>query len=45
MVLNIDVKFGGKLTCAFKEDMRSLANFHQSTFQSLEIGTFYFYPK
>ena len=47
MVLNIDVKFEGKLTCAFKDDMSSLANFHQSTFESLEIGTLMgsFYPK
>ena len=29
MALNIDVKFEGKLTCAFKNDMRNLANFHR----------------
>ena len=47
MALNIDAKFEGKLTCAFKNDMRNLANFHQSTFESLKIGTFigFFYPK
>ena len=47
MALNIDAKFEGKLTCAFKNDMRNLANFHQSTFESLKIGTFIgsFYPK
>ena len=28
MALNIDAKFEGKLTCAFKNDMRNLANFH-----------------
>ena len=28
MALNIDAKFEGKLTCAIKNDMRSLANFH-----------------
>ena len=30
-----------------KNDMRNLANFHQSTFESLKIGTFIgsFYPK
>ena len=39
MALNIDAKFEGKLTCAFKNDMRNLANFHQSTFESLKIGT------
>ena len=47
MVLNIDAKFEGKLICAFKNDMRNLANFHQSTFESLKIGTLMrsFYPK
>ena len=28
----------GKLTCPFKNDMRNLANFHQSMFKSLKIG-------
>ena len=47
MALNIDAKFKGKLTCAFKNDMRNLANFHQSTFGSLKIWTFIwsFYSK
>ena len=47
MTLNIDAKFEGKLTCAFKNDMRNLANFHQSMFGSLKIGTLMgsFYPK
>ena len=47
MALNIDAKFEGELTCAFKNDMRNLANFHQSTFESLKIGIFIgtFYPK
>ena len=47
MALNIGVKFEGKLTCAFKNDMRDLTNFHQSMFKSLKIGTFIelFYPK
>ena len=47
MVLDIEAKFEGKLTCAFKNDMRNLANFHQSTFESLKIGTFIrsFYTK
>ena len=46
MALNIDV-FEGKLTCAFKNDMRNLANFHQSMFEGLKIKTLmgYFYPK
>ena len=34
----IDKKFEGKLTFAFKNDMRNLGKFHQST-QSLKIGT------
>ena len=36
-----------KMTCAFKTDMRNLANFHQSMFGSLKIGTLMgsFYPK
>ena len=29
MALKIDVKFEGKLTCAFKNEMRNLANFHR----------------
>ena len=47
MALNIDAKFERKLTCAFKNDMRNLANFHWSRFESLKIGTFIgsFYPK
>ena len=28
MALKIDAKFEGKLTCTFKSDMKSLANFH-----------------
>ena len=31
MALNIDANFKGKLTFAFKNDMRNLQNFHQST--------------
>ena len=47
MALNVGGKFEGKLTCAFKNDMRSLANFHKIMFESLNIGTFIglFYPK
>ena len=47
MALKSDTKFEGKLTCASNTDMRNLVNFHQSTFQSLKIGTFIgsFYPK
>ena len=39
MVLNIDATFEEKLTCAFRSDTRDLANFHQSTFESVKIGT------
>ena len=28
MALKIDAKFKGKVTCAFKNDMRNLANIH-----------------
>ena len=47
MALKIDTKFEGKLTCASKNDMMKLANWHQSTFESLKFGTFIgsFYPK
>ena len=47
MALNIDARFEGKLTCAFKNDMRNLAKFYQSTFESLKIGTLTesFYPQ
>ena len=31
MALNIDAKFERKLTCVFRNGMRNLANFHQST--------------
>ena len=39
LALNIDATFEGKLTCAFKNDLRNLANFHQTMFGSLKIGT------
>ena len=39
MALNIGAIFDGKLSYAFKNDMRNLANFHQSMFESLKIGT------
>ena len=29
MALKIDAKFEGKLTCASKNDMKNLANFHR----------------
>ena len=43
----VDEIFEGKLTYAFKNDIRNLANFHQSMFESLKIGTLmgFFYPK
>ena len=34
MALKIDTQFEEKLTCASKNDMRNLANFHQSTWKS-----------
>ena len=47
MELNIDAKFEEKMTCAFKNDMRNLANFYQTMFGSLKIGTLMgsYYPK
>ena len=30
MALRIDVEFEGKLTCAFKNVMRNLTNFHRA---------------
>ena len=43
-----DAKFEEKLTCGLENNMRNLANFHQSTWKLvLKIGNFmgYFYPK
>ena len=34
MALQIYTKFEGKLTYAWKNDMRNLSNFHQSTWKS-----------
>ena len=34
MTLKSDVKFEEKLTCGFENDMRYMANFHQSTWKS-----------
>ena len=47
LALKIDATFEGKRTCAFKNDMRNWANFHQRMFESLRIGTLMgsFYPK
>ena len=47
MAVNIDAKFEGKVTGAFKNDMRNLTNFYQSMFESLKIETLMgsFYPK
>ena len=46
MILESDAKFEKKVTRGLN-DLRNLANFHQSTFKSLKIGTFIgsFYPK
>ena len=40
MTSNIDEKSEGKLTCTFKNDMKNLGNFDQSTFESLKICAF-----
>ena len=47
MELGIDAKFEQKLTFAFKNDMRNLGNFHQSTwkYQNLNFSMGFFYPK
>ena len=47
MKLNIDANFEEKMTCVSKNDMRNLANFHQRTLESLNMGIFIgsFYPK
>ena len=47
MALNIDATFEEKLTCAFKNGMRNLANFYCSMFESLKIWTLmgFFYEK
>ena len=37
MALNIDAKFEAKLACDFKNDMRNLTNFHQSTQKSQNL--------
>ena len=34
MALNIDEKREGKLTIVFRNDMRNLGNFHESTWKS-----------
>ena len=34
MTLNVDAKFKGKLTFDFKNDMKNLESFHQSTWNS-----------
>ena len=47
MKLESDAKFEEKVTCGLENDMRNLANFHQSMFESITIGAFIgsFYPK
>ena len=41
MAVNIDAKFEEKLICTSKNDMKNLANFHQSTFESLKVKFFF----
>ena len=38
MTLKSDAKFEGKLFCCLENDMKNLANFHQSI-ESVKIGT------
>ena len=38
MAPNIDATFEGKLTCAFKNDMKNLANFQQSMLKVYKLG-------
>ena len=38
MTLKIDANFEGKLTRASKNDVRNLTNFHQSSFESQNLG-------
>ena len=47
MTLECDAKFEEKLSCGLENNIRNLASFHQSTFESLKIGTLMwsFYPK
>ena len=47
MIIKTGAKLEGKLACAFKNGMRNLVNFHQSTFENLKIGTLMgsFYPQ
>ena len=44
MTLKSDAKFEEKLTCGLENDLRNLANFHQSTRNS-QNWDFDFYPK
>ena len=38
MALKIDAKFERKLTCTYKNDMKNLANLHQSILKVWELG-------
>ena len=37
IVLKIGAKFEGKVTCAFKNDMKNLANFHRACSKVLKL--------
>ena len=39
MALRIDAKFERKLTCAFKDDMRNLANFYRLKNSNINSNT------
>ena len=42
MTLECDAKFEEKLTCGLENDMRNLANFHQSTQMSKNLDIYWF---
>ena len=37
MALKIDAKFEGKLTCAFKNDIKNLSNFNRTNVLRLKV--------
>ena len=45
MALNINAQFDGKLTCAFNNDIKNLANFHQRTRESKNWDSISFLSK
>ena len=44
MALKTDAKFKGKVTCAFKNDIRNLTNIHKLKYMNSKVNkTFYTY--